>query len=72
MNYAIVAFTIWLVICIAYWFIGGRKNYEGPSLTSFLHNMDISPADMAIANADRIVYTIDEDKGKTEDKQEVA
>lgn len=72
MNYAIVAFTIWLVICIAYWFIGGRKNYEGPSLTSFLHNMDISPADMAIANADRIVYTIDEDKGKTEEKQEMA
>ncbi|KAI3620149.1 hypothetical protein CBS9595_002116 [Malassezia furfur] len=72
MNYAIVAFTIWLIICVAYWFIGGRKYYEGPSPVGFTHNMGLSPEDMAIENADHTVYTIDDNKGEEEKKKEIA
>ncbi|WFD47458.1 hypothetical protein GLX27_002110 [Malassezia furfur] len=71
MNYAIVAFTIWLIICVAYWFIGGHK-YDGPSLVGFIQNMGLSPEDMAIENADHTVYTVDGNKGEGEKKKETA
>lgn len=34
MNYCVVAFGAVLVICIAQWFIDGRKNYHGPNVAT--------------------------------------
>lgn len=69
MNYAIVAFSLWLIICIISWFVFGRKDYEGPSLKAFIHESECTPENIAIANADHTVYTIDEFKGKYEERK---
>ena len=30
MNYCIVVFGIWMLICAIWWFVDGRKKYTGP------------------------------------------
>ena len=30
MNYCIVVFGIWMLICAIWWIVDGRKNYTGP------------------------------------------
>lgn len=32
MNYCIVVFGIWMLICAVWWFVSGRKNYTGPKV----------------------------------------
>lgn len=32
MNYCIVVFGVWMIICLVWWFIDGRKNYAGPQV----------------------------------------
>lgn len=60
MNYAIVAFAIWLAICFVYWFVHGRNAYEGPFLDGVLHEQPQSLADIAISAADHTEFNIDD------------
>lgn len=51
MNYCIVAFGIWMLICTVWWFVDGRKNYTGPKVEidgNVITSKDIAAEDMSV------------------------
>lgn len=66
-NYAIVAFALWLVVCLSYWFISGRETYKGPTIGGTMQPFH-DTLDPTIAAADHTEFTIDADAKNKDEK----